>query len=326
MTHTPHAHKTPFKKGFLDYLKTGRFADVIVVSNDHLYPTHRLILAYSSEYFKRLLLSDFKESSQSTITLKLDDPRNVFPEMLAFMYDGKVKLTLENVIPLLALADHYLVEQLCVLCNNFLSANITRDTALTIIKRALEFSFDNIIERCITVIAKNFSKIEANYDFFPPPLFLELLLHPSLVVRNEYSLYLLVCHYIEVHPELQPQDIEKIMGTIRFIWMTYDDIAKVEANPLVPRALIIETCMERLKKYEAVPSLRPVLKGSTACEWYYNAMMEYENPRLRPRPPQSYIFVSFLFSLISLFFPFALQSQNSLTFLWNFRQILIQME
>jgi hypothetical protein len=36
-----------------------------------------------------------------------------------------------------------------------------------------------------------------------------------------------------------------MMGTIRFVWMTYDELNKVSENPRVPRTLIIETCMER---------------------------------------------------------------------------------
>lgn len=234
-----------FKKGFLKYLSSGKFADIIIICNGAHYKAHRAILAYSSSYFERLLLSEFREASQPYVTLKFPDPQNVFPELLAFIYTGRVVITLENVIPLYSVADHYLVEDLCSLCDTFLEANIQRDTALTIIKNALDFHFIDVIERCITVIAKNFSHIEADYDFLPPSLFLQLLQHPYLVVRNEYALYQLVCQYIEVHPEIQPQQVDDMMATIRFVWMTYDELSRVSTNPRVPRSLIIETCMER---------------------------------------------------------------------------------
>jgi hypothetical protein len=280
-----------FKKGFLKYLKSGKFADIIIICNGVHYKAHRAILAYSSSFFERLLLSEFKESSQPYVNLKFPDPQNVFPELLAFIYTGRVVITLDNVIPLLAVADHYLVEDLCSLCDTFLESNIQRDTALVIIKNALDFHFGDIIERCITVIAKNFSHIEADYNFLPPPLFLQLLQHPYLVVRNEYALYQLVCKYIQVHPEIQSQQVDDMMGTIRFVWMTYDELNKVSSNLQVPRTLIIETCMERLKKFEALPSLRNIRRNSV-YDMSFSSMLECDNPRLRPRPPQSYIFVS----------------------------------
>lgn len=280
-----------FKKGFLKYLKTGAYADIVVICNGVHYKAHRAILAYNSSYFERLLLSEFRESSQPYVSLKFPDPQNVFPELLVFMYTGRVCITLDNVIPLLAVADHYLVEDLCALCDTFLASNIQRDTALIIIKNALDFHFGDVIEKCITVIAKNFNSIEADYDFLPPPLFLKLLQHPYLVVRNEYALYEYVCHFIEVHPEIQQDQVEDMMATIRFVWMTYDELSKVALNPEVPRGLIIETCMERLKKYESPPSLRAIKRNSVYELSFSNMLMlDCDNPRLRPRPPQSYIF------------------------------------
>lgn len=275
-----------FKKGFLKYLKCGTFADIVIICNGAHYKAHRAILAYSSSYFERLLLSEFKESSQPYVTLKFPDPQNVFPELLAFMYTGRVAITLDNVIPLLAVADHYLVEDLMTLCDTFLASNIQRDTALIIIKSALDFHFEDIIDKCITVIAKNFNNIEIDYDFLPPPLFLKLLQHSYLVVRNEYALYKYVCHYIQVHTEIEEDQIEDMMGTIRFVWMSYEELSQVAANPKVPRALIIETCMERLKKFESPSTAR-----QPRTEYTFSPVLVGEDPpRLRPRPPQSYIF------------------------------------
>lgn len=222
-----------FKKGFLKYLKSGAYADIVVICNGVNYKAHRAILAYSSSYFERLLLSEFRESSQPYVTLRFPDPHNVFPELLAFIYTGRVVITLDNVIPLLAMADHYLVEDLCALCDTFLES-IQRDTAIGILKSALDFHFMEIIDKCLTVIAKNFSNIETDYDFLPPSLFLRLLQHPYLVVRNEYALYQYVCHYVGVHAEdIEDGDVEALMATIRLVWMSFDELKTVSENPLV---------------------------------------------------------------------------------------------
>jgi hypothetical protein len=75
-----------FKKGFLKYLKSGKFADIIIICNGMHYKAHRAILAYSSSYFERLLLSEFKESSQPYVALKFPDPQNVFPELIGIYF------------------------------------------------------------------------------------------------------------------------------------------------------------------------------------------------------------------------------------------------
>ena len=46
------------------------------------YRVHRLLLAYSSEYFSRLLLSNFQEGRQTYIHLRFPDPAHVFPLVL----------------------------------------------------------------------------------------------------------------------------------------------------------------------------------------------------------------------------------------------------
>lgn len=260
-----------FKKGFLKYLKTGAYADIVIICNGVHYKAHRAILAYSSSYFERLLLSEFRESSQPYVNLGFHDPHNVFPELLAFIYTGRVVITLDNVIPLFALADHYLVDDLSALCDTFLDSNIQRDTAMVIMRSALEFHFDAIIEKCITVIAKNFNHIEMDYDFLPPHLFLQLLQHPYLVVRDETALYRYVCRYIKdrnpdhastlgvdhaspsgadhasilggdhcgsgsaSEDDVQPQ---RLLATIRYVWMPYDDLREVIQNPMVNLLLL----------------------------------------------------------------------------------------
>eukprot|EP01112_Ceratiomyxa_fruticulosa_P017491 TRINITY_DN545_c0_g1_i1.p1 TRINITY_DN545_c0_g1~~TRINITY_DN545_c0_g1_i1.p1 ORF type:complete len:536 (-),score=85.54 TRINITY_DN545_c0_g1_i1:62-1669(-) len=241
-----------FAKGFLKYSKNGKFSDVILRCEDgNTYPAHRLILAYSSEFFSRLLLSDFKESTQSLIDLKYPDPENVFPLVLSFMYEGRIVITLENVIPLLAMADHYLIKDLRDLCSQFLTHNITRDNALAILRSAMGFHFENIIDKCITVIAKNFPHIsDSDYQFMPPTLFLQLLYNPFLVVKNEFALYKLVCSYIEAHQDLDSKQVNDMTGAVRFVFMTFEQLVEVEENPLVPRAYLIEAFMERLKRFE----------------------------------------------------------------------------
>ncbi|EGC35433.1 hypothetical protein DICPUDRAFT_16127, partial [Dictyostelium purpureum] len=294
-----------FNGGFKSLINFKKYTDVKLICNSIEYPTHRIILANSSEFFSRLLLSNFKESQQNIIELRQPDPFNVFPAVLDFMYDGIIYLSPENVIPLLAMSDHYLIRDLQNLCTQFLDQNLHRENVLTILKYSIEFHFETITERCITIIAKNFTfvceqlinknkpcnnnnnnnknnnnnnnlsdnnsnnnLIYCDFSFLPPSIFYKILDHSYLVVKSEYTLYRIVLNFIENFFDDQDKDeitldteitdnlkVSDLMSQIRYIWMTYDQLALVTKNPLIPKEILFETLLERLKKFESKPSL-----------------------------------------------------------------------
>ena len=65
---------------------------------------------------------------------------DVFPQILNFMYAGNVELTLETCVPLLALADVYLIKELKERCNTFIREKVNSSTALPMLEKALQFN------------------------------------------------------------------------------------------------------------------------------------------------------------------------------------------
>ena len=116
----------------------------------------------------------------------------------------------DNAVPLLAMANYLIIEDLKNRVIDFLSKNLSRTNVLLILRKALELHTgcsllllllilisiaEEIIEKCVLVLAKNFSQIftaGASLDFLPLNLMLELLRHPSLSVNSEYSVTLLL--------------------------------------------------------------------------------------------------------------------------------------
>lgn len=91
-----------FQRGFAKYLQTGEFADVILVYGASTYilvialcpfgvgvcalltlegttefKAHKIILAYSSEFFAKLLSGNWKESTMARVELKHPDPAGI---------------------------------------------------------------------------------------------------------------------------------------------------------------------------------------------------------------------------------------------------------
>jgi len=61
-----------FGEGFLEYFESGLYSDLTLIVDKKHYPVHRIIIAHSSEYFKRLLESGFQEKDQRIVELKYE--------------------------------------------------------------------------------------------------------------------------------------------------------------------------------------------------------------------------------------------------------------
>eukprot|EP01114_Cavostelium_apophysatum_P000023 TRINITY_DN10026_c0_g1_i1.p1 TRINITY_DN10026_c0_g1~~TRINITY_DN10026_c0_g1_i1.p1 ORF type:complete len:446 (-),score=70.30 TRINITY_DN10026_c0_g1_i1:46-1383(-) len=249
-----------FHRGFREYLVNGKYSDLTLVSqHNERFRVHRLILAHSSEYFSRLLLGEFRERHQTSVELKYPDPDNVFPIALQFMYSGEAPISTENSIPLLAIADHYLIPELRAYCKQFIMKNINRSNALSGLKKAVEIQSFEIIEFCSSVISKGFDKIPnqpADYAYLPFSVFKNILCHPYLAVKGEFGLFECIVEYVEIlEGELSEEQISELMECVRFSKMSFQELQQCSKCPLVPKQLIIETLMHKLRRYEMPDNL-----------------------------------------------------------------------
>jgi hypothetical protein len=126
-----------FKRGFLEYLKSGQLSDVTLVTAHGQIQAHRLVLAHSSEFFRLLLSSAFKEQRLAVVKLNFPDPSNVFPQVLQFIYQGTLELALDTVLALLTQADHYLIHALAAQCTEFVAKHLKRSTVVKVLTAAL---------------------------------------------------------------------------------------------------------------------------------------------------------------------------------------------
>jgi len=164
-----------FFGGFLSCLESGKYSDLDLVVEGKHYPVHRIIIAHSSEYFRRLLDASFQEKDLRVVELKYEDCGEVFPVFLKYLYEGRIELNEANAIPLLALSDRFLVDKLKNQCLNYIEKRITRETCFTVCKQALEYHMEDVQKRCIRVIAKNFHSIyTADFSFLPFEVLLSL--------------------------------------------------------------------------------------------------------------------------------------------------------
>ena len=240
-------------KGFGSYLESGDFADLELQTERRTYRVHRLLLIYASDYFASLLTSEFKERDSTRVELKLEDPCDLFPKVLQFIYEGHVNITESNAMPLLALSDHYLIDSLRQKAAEFICAHTNRSNVIATLRDSLSYNVQEVIDRCISIIAKNFCRFQSHVDwnFLPSAIFCRLLQEEYLTVGDEHELYQLVRAYIKQNSDrLNTQQIEHVMGCIRFRWMSYEQLEQVLKDAIVPFSLFTEAIMARLLYHE----------------------------------------------------------------------------
>jgi hypothetical protein len=247
------------QKGFQNFLSSGEFSDlVLVLKNDPKqepveYKVHKLILASNSDFFKQLLYNDFRETVSGRVEIGFADPDGVFNDVLRFLYTGKVNITRHNAVALLASADHYLIESLKSVCLTFINEMIHRDNAFSVLQQAIRYRVSDVMEICVGVVARNFWRIDATHDFseIPWSVFISVLEHPVLAIKEESTLFKCICKFIADHKgKISPEEITKMFDHVRFPWLSYDELVAAGENPYVPKEQLTTALLLRLGRHE----------------------------------------------------------------------------
>ena len=121
---------------------------------------HRIILEMASDVFDAMFNHDFLESKQNTVEIPDIEPE-VFLELLRFIYDQKANVTKENLVPLYAAADRYLMDDLKAFC--FL--NIDKTNVLWVRKvNSMRFNLDEIEQKCTKFISSQLLSVMQHAD------------------------------------------------------------------------------------------------------------------------------------------------------------------
>lgn len=133
------------------------------------------------------------------------------------------------------------------------------------------FTNKAIADICSNLIAKNFSLIAySEYNSLPFDVFHKILQHKYLKVKDEFDLWKCICNYVENGDVQTKAQLKTLMTHVRFRFMTLEQLqacnnTKLKLNGIekkVPRTLILETIMERLRLIES-PHSKPLYKDSS---------------------------------------------------------------
>ena len=108
----------------VDLRNSEEHSDITLIVGSNRYLAHRLILGAASPVFRQMFNGKWKESQETSVTL--DEPKEcqvVFYIFFDFIYgckNGTISLHVDDVEPLLTLADKYQVDSLKDMCCKFM--------------------------------------------------------------------------------------------------------------------------------------------------------------------------------------------------------------
>jgi len=110
-------------------------------------PAHKAILAARSPVFMAMLYGPMKESQLPEVEVGSEFAPETMQQLLTFIYTGYVdNVTMEQLVPLLACADHFQVESLHRHLMSHLERNVTPKNACTILSYAKYYKQETVID------------------------------------------------------------------------------------------------------------------------------------------------------------------------------------
>lgn len=171
------------RPSILDDLKNLRFttdlSDMKLIVNKEEFPVHKSILAARSPVFSTMFRIDMREKKENTANIVDIEPR-VMKEVLNFIYTDKVNIDSAPIKDLLAAADKYQIEGLRIICLEAIVSRMSIDNVIEVLAITDRYGIPALQDHAINFLASNRADIVAkkNWDeivkSLPQPLLVKL--------------------------------------------------------------------------------------------------------------------------------------------------------
>lgn len=233
-------------------------SDIVLLVDGKEYPAHRVILCASSDVFQVMLMNpEWNECSKHVIELHEEACCSaVFPQFIKYLYVGHIEVTLQTVMPMLALSDKYNVRDLIELCVGYMMKHVAKSATSGYLVSWLQYTLsftpthNDLTETLKRFLKWNLEMVAESKDFVEmDPAILQLLLQQNdIVVTSEYKLFTILQTWLLHRRELIESTadisvdkkassfvelIEQTVMHIRFGMMTPSELAHLLIVPLI---------------------------------------------------------------------------------------------
>ena len=148
-----------------ELFNTSNFSDVVFVVDGVRFPAHKAILAIRSPMLYAMFGCGMRESSATEVVVD-DIDKDVFQEILRFIYSGHVSLEMLETQPmqLLAAADKYDLYRLKCICENLLFERMTCEDCADVLVAADMHNASALKSRCLSFMTESAGRVREVMD------------------------------------------------------------------------------------------------------------------------------------------------------------------
>eukprot|EP01120_Amphizonella_sp_Union-15-10_P007828 TRINITY_DN2691_c0_g1_i4.p1 TRINITY_DN2691_c0_g1~~TRINITY_DN2691_c0_g1_i4.p1 ORF type:complete len:458 (-),score=91.86 TRINITY_DN2691_c0_g1_i4:95-1468(-) len=134
------------------------FSDLAFLVDGQKVFAHKFILQMRSEHFRAMFASGMRESQAEEIEIK-ECSKEIFLDLLKFIYTDNILLTEKNCVPLLELSNYYKLDRLKAMCEYQLHQDVDVNNVATILGIADQFEALQLKRYCEEFIFSNISEV-----------------------------------------------------------------------------------------------------------------------------------------------------------------------
>ncbi|XP_066301778.1 kelch-like protein 26 [Branchiostoma lanceolatum] len=246
-----------------DMRAEGDLLDVTVVAGEEEFRAHSTVLAYGSDYFRRLFASGMKESRDNRVELKDPSVTAVgFRLLLNFLYSGELVVTsTESVYDVLLAANHLQIQSVMKLCYEFISQNM-RDAPLDLTnytnaeKLADTYGLTTLQEKVNYALSENFLELSTSDEFLrytTADQLVKLLKTNDLVAPSELQVYEAVVRWLMYDEHSRIPHAAEVLSHVRFALMDQNTLSRLLQTDMGAEESCRQLIMEAMA-YHSYPS------------------------------------------------------------------------
>ncbi|CAH1238817.1 KLHL2 [Branchiostoma lanceolatum] len=240
----------------------GVLLDVTVVAGEEEFRAHSTVLAYGSDYFRRLFASGMKESQDNCVELK--DPSITaegFRLLLNFLYSGELLVSSESVYDVLLVANHLQIQSVMKICYEFISQNM-RDAPLDLAnytkaeKLADAYGLTTLHEKVNSALSENFLELSTSDEFLryaTADQLVKMLKTSDLVAPSELQVYEAVVRWLMHDEHSRMPHAAEVLSHVRFALMDQNTLSRLLQTDMGAEESCRQLIMEAMA-YHSYPS------------------------------------------------------------------------
>ena len=245
----------------------------LMASSGPAIPAHRIVLAATSPYFRSMFTLNLIEAKCKQVCLR-DTSYSVLDVVVRFCYQESIRLAnyeIDDVLNLLVAADKFQISEICSLCTQYLTTQITADNVLGLRAFSNHYNNSDLFEASWEYIQNSFTKVVKSSEFTTLSCkdLVDLISLDTIRVPREETVYEAVINWVKFDLEERRHLLPDILRYVRLPYISLEYLREtIERDELLQNEAFCQALIQEAQFYRAHPEKRANLRLS---------------PRVKPR-------------------------------------------